>query len=42
MPVDPHWCLDGLHILHSKLHEDVLHVLRLRYGALLEPFNLKS
>ena len=43
MPIGSHGCLDGLGILHSKLGEYVLNVLRLAdEGALLELLHLKS
>jgi hypothetical protein len=43
MPICSHGCLDGLGILHSKLVEYVLNVLRLAdEGALLELLDLKS
>jgi hypothetical protein len=43
MPISSHGCLDGLGILHSKLGEYVLSVLRLAdEGALLELLHLKS
>jgi hypothetical protein len=43
MPIGSHGCLDGLGILHPKLGEYVLNVLRLaNEGALLELLHLKS
>jgi hypothetical protein len=43
MPVSSHGCLDGLGILHPKLGEYVLNILRLaNEGALLELLHLKS
>jgi hypothetical protein len=43
MPIGYHGCLDGLGILHPKLCEYVLNVLRLaNEGALLELLDLKS
>jgi hypothetical protein len=40
---DAHGCLDGLGILHPKLGEYILNVLRLAdEGALLELLDLKS
>jgi hypothetical protein len=43
MPISSHGCLDGLGILHPKLGEYVLSVLRLAdEGALLELLDLKS
>jgi hypothetical protein len=43
MPIGSHGCFDGLGILHSKLVEYVLNVLRLTdEGALLELLDLKS
>jgi hypothetical protein len=43
MPIGSHGCLDGLGILHSKLGEYILNVLRLaNEGAILELFHLKS
>jgi hypothetical protein len=43
MPIGSHGCLDGLGILHSKLGEYVLNVLRLAdEGAFLELLDLKS
>jgi hypothetical protein len=43
MPIGSHGCLDGLGILHPKLGEYVLNVLRLAdEGALLELLDLKS
>jgi hypothetical protein len=43
MPICSHGCLDGLGILHPKLGEYVLNVLRLaNEGAVLELFYLKS
>jgi hypothetical protein len=43
MPIGSHGCLDWLGILHFKLGEYVLNVLRLTdEGALLELFHLKS
>jgi hypothetical protein len=43
MPIGSHGCLDGLGILHPKLGEYVLNVLRLaNEGALSELLHLKS
>jgi hypothetical protein len=43
MPIGSHGCLDGFGILHPKLGENVLNVLRLaNEGALLELLDLKS
>jgi hypothetical protein len=43
MPIGSHGCLDGLGILHPKLIEYILNVLRLaNEGALLELLDLKS
>jgi hypothetical protein len=43
MPIGSHGCLDGLDILHSKLGEYILNVLRLAdKGALLELLHLKA
>ena len=43
MPIGSHGCLDGLSILHPKLGDYILNVLRLAdEGALLELFDLES
>jgi hypothetical protein len=43
MPIGSHGCLDGLSILHSKLGQNVLSILRLaNEGAFLELLDLES